>query len=178
MHSTGYTIPLTQLDFSAHSPQFGYYAISASAVLWVRCFSELVIVIHFHLQQNPAGSGTDAARYFIDGLCTSVFFVLVTRASGDVSLQERRDPVTELIQEDVRRHVNNAIEDAKEAPGGLPPVLADVFRDIRADPAAALSDETKTRLGDKTPDVDVTEYVTRLEGRYGTLRPVDRSREY
>jgi hypothetical protein len=164
MHSTGYTIPLTQLDFSAHSPQFGYYAISASAVLWVRCFSELVIVIHFHLQQNPAGSGTDAARYFIYGLCTSVFFVLVTRASGDVSLQERRDPVTELIQEDVRRHVNNAIED--------------VFRDIRADPAAALSDETKTRLGDKTPDVDVTEYVTRLEGRYGTLRPVDRSREY
>jgi hypothetical protein len=152
-------------------------AIAAAAVLWIRCLTELAIVIHFHLQQNPEGPGTTAARDFMYGLCTSVFLVLIAFVADDPSCQERRDPVKQLIEEDVRRHVKNAVDDAVEG-GEAAPVLSDVFRDIKEGPALALSEETKTRLEGKSPDAMVTQYVAKLEKRYGALRPVDRSREY
>lgn len=164
-----------------HTPQPGRFAIAASAVLWIRCFSEFVIVIRYHLQQYPATTGTVAARYFVYGLCTSGFLVLIAFVAADPSCQERRDQVRQLVEEDIRLHIKNRVDDTFEH-SRIPPVLSDVFRDIKQDLSSPLSDETKQRLAEENKTTEgqgwVTEYVKKLEKRYGNLRPTDRSREH
>jgi hypothetical protein len=57
--------------------------------------------------------------------------------------------------------------------GGQPPVLANVFDDMKQDPQRALSNATKDLLGQQNPNTMVTSYIERVEQRYGALRPVE-----
>lgn len=159
-----------------YSSDLGYFAIAAAAVLWIRSFSELIIVIHYYLHQNSS-SGTDAARDFIYGLCTTGFLLLIGPVANDTSCQECRNPVQQLVEEDCRRHVISTVKEAVDG-GDQPPVLADVLRGVRQSPAAALSSKTASRLDGNNPNTMVTRYVEKMVRRYGTLRPEDLSREY
>ena len=158
-----------------YSSDLGYFT-SPTAALWIRSFPELIIVIHYYLQQNPS-SGTDAARDFIYGFCTTGFLLLIAPVASDTSCQERRSPVQQLVEEDCRRHVINTVKEAVDGGSNLlclrmsSGVCGRVLRWLcRAG--------RRVSLEGNNPNTMVTRYVEKMLRRYGTLRPEDLSREY
>jgi hypothetical protein len=81
------------------------------------------------------------------------------------------------VEENCRLHVLKLVKEAVDE-NELPPVLANVFEDMRQDhDFGFLAERTRTELGND-PDQIVTTYISKMEDLYGTLHGQDWSREF
>ncbi|KAI9764966.1 MAG: hypothetical protein M1840_007888 [Geoglossum simile] len=157
-------------------------SVAATGLLWIRSFSEIVIVVRYHLRRHPAPTNTPVARDTIYGLCTVTFLILITNIVDGMTKEHARNPLLAKIEEDTRNSIISKIE-AELSRRNPAPTLAGVFEAIKQDPDSVLSDHTRQAVYGGDPDQrDILrerhrDYLDRLEEKYGRYVSEDRSRE-
>ncbi|KAH0559368.1 hypothetical protein GP486_004119 [Trichoglossum hirsutum] len=158
------------------------FGVAAAGLLWIRSFSEIVIVVHYHLLRYPSPANTPVARDTIYGLCTVAFLILITTVVDDMARQHAKNPLLLQMQEDTRKKVIERIT-AERSERKPAPALANIFGEMKGNPDAVLSDEVRQTLLSIDPDQrDILrerhrDYLDTLDKKYGKLAPEDRSRE-
>ncbi|OCK81696.1 hypothetical protein K432DRAFT_403557 [Lepidopterella palustris CBS 459.81] len=170
------------LDDDSEIPRQSYIAVAATGTLWIRSFSELVIVLRYDLLQHAMPKGTPIARDVIYGLCTVVFLILMAIVQQNLSAYEASHPIEAQIEEDSRVHLIGIVNAAAAAGEQLPAVSAAIAT-MRGNSRNALSDLTKQdfdnlRAAERTRLQQLhLDYLNRLDQKYGHMAPVDRTRE-
>jgi hypothetical protein len=164
------------------SLQQASFGIAAVGLLWIRSFSEIIIVLRYHLLRYPTPAKTPVARDTIYGLCTFAFLVLISTAVKDMAKEHGKNPLLARMQDDTRNSVIARIE-AELSARKPAPALANVFEDMRDNLDAVLVPQTRQELLARDPDErDVLrerhrDYLDLLERKYGNYVSEDRSRE-
>jgi hypothetical protein len=149
----------------------------------MQTFSELIIVVRYHLQQHLPLRNTDLARDTVFGLFTVIFLFLIVRAFSNSSKYIDCPPLLIDMQQEIRLYVVQLVQRAVKA-GGIAPPLAPALTTLRRDPRSAFSYETTNALNqlpheERTAFLDsLDNYLDTLNRRYGELEGVNLAREF
>lgn len=127
--------------------------------------------------------GTPIARDFIYGFCTSVFLFLFSQVGEDVLTQETNQPVHAQIEEDSRRYLIDVVDNAAASKQPLP-ALSGVIENMKHNPRTVLTDSAINSINNVSPmernrlQAAHSNYLDKLDEKFGNVAPVDRTREY
>jgi len=163
--------------------QHAYLSAAITSILWIRSFTELIIVIHYNYLHHNTLRSTYIARDTVYGVCSFAFLFLVDLLARDASNQDPHIITQAMIEEETRRYLLGLVRNAI-TPGRQPPDFSDVVHTVRQNPDTALSNTTTQKLGDMPSNDAATlrtlhrEYLQRVKRMFGHLRAVDLTREF
>ena len=149
-------------------------------MIWIRSTSELAYVGHYHAMPNPIPVDAPLARDIVYGVCTILFFVLMSFIAIEVPEAGTSNSIQARIEEECQEHLLNALTQGANGGNRAMPVLRDLLQTMRRNRDRVLSPETRdavTRLSESSttrsngaPDA-YKDYLDMLVRHFGHMVP-------